>query len=39
MVALRKNISVEKGDQVLFPLIVYFFYYVAWTVMWAASFS
>ena len=26
MVALRKNISVEKGDQVLFPLIVYFFY-------------
>jgi hypothetical protein len=33
MVALRKNISVEKGDQVLFPLIVYFFYYVAWTVM------
>jgi hypothetical protein len=26
MVVLRKNISVEKGEQVLFPQIVYFFY-------------
>jgi hypothetical protein len=26
MVVVRKNISVEKGEQVLFPLIVYFFY-------------
>ncbi len=26
MVVVRKNISVEKGMQVLFPLIVYFFY-------------
>jgi hypothetical protein len=26
VVALRKNISVEKGDQVLFPEIRYFFY-------------
>jgi len=26
MVVLRKNISVEKGEQVLFPQIVYYFY-------------
>jgi Transposase DDE domain group 1 len=26
MVVIRKNISVEKGEQVLFPQIVYFFY-------------
>jgi hypothetical protein len=26
MVVVRKNISVEKGEQVLFPLVVYFFY-------------
>jgi hypothetical protein len=26
MVVVRKNISVEKGEQVLFPLIEYFFY-------------
>jgi hypothetical protein len=26
MVVVRKNISVEKGEQVLFPQIVYFFY-------------
>jgi hypothetical protein len=26
MVVIRKNISVEKGEQVLFPEIVYFFY-------------
>jgi hypothetical protein len=26
MVVVRKNISVEKGERVLFPLVVYFFY-------------